>query len=132
MSRPFLVKLLDASAIPSRKVGVQRRVKIEGLQGSFGQIVIPTEKVSEMRGKKRGLIEAVAVGSVWPERFPFCVHVDDGRRLAAAGDCGGHACVGDADYGGAFISEGDVCDGAAANRQNPGLCLAGQYFGNGI
>jgi excisionase family DNA binding protein len=29
VSRPYFVKLLDAKAIPSRKVGVQRRVRIE-------------------------------------------------------------------------------------------------------
>lgn len=37
----------------SIKEAIERRVKIEGLQDSFGQIVIPTEKVSEMRKGKR-------------------------------------------------------------------------------
>lgn len=32
---------------------IERRVKIEGLQESFGQILIPTEKVTEMRNNKR-------------------------------------------------------------------------------
>lgn len=32
---------------------IEKKVKIEGLQGGFGQIVIPTEKVSEMRKGKR-------------------------------------------------------------------------------
>jgi transcription termination/antitermination protein NusG len=37
----------------SIKEAIERRVKIEGLQEQFGQIVIPTEKVSEMRKGKR-------------------------------------------------------------------------------
>ncbi len=37
----------------SIKESIERRVKIEGLQDCFGQIVIPTEKVSEMRKNKR-------------------------------------------------------------------------------
>lgn len=37
----------------SIKESIERRVKIEGLQDCFGQIVIPTEKVSEMRKGKR-------------------------------------------------------------------------------
>jgi transcriptional antiterminator NusG len=32
---------------------IERRVKIEGLQDCFGQILIPTEKVTEMRNNKR-------------------------------------------------------------------------------
>ena len=37
----------------SIKESIEKRVKIEGLQSSFGQVVIPTEKVSEMRKGKR-------------------------------------------------------------------------------
>ena len=41
----------------SIKESIERRVKIEGLQECFGQIVIPTEKVSEMRKNKRYIRE---------------------------------------------------------------------------
>jgi transcriptional antiterminator NusG len=37
----------------SIKEAIEKKVKIEGLQDIFGQIVIPTEKVSEMRKGKR-------------------------------------------------------------------------------
>ncbi len=37
----------------SIKEAIEKKVKIEGLQDGFGQIVIPTEKVSEMRKGKR-------------------------------------------------------------------------------
>lgn len=37
----------------SIKEAIEKKVKIEGLQDYFGQIVIPTEKVSEMRKGKR-------------------------------------------------------------------------------
>ncbi len=37
----------------SIKDAIERRVKIEGLQDSFGQIIIPVEKVTEMRNNKR-------------------------------------------------------------------------------
>jgi transcriptional antiterminator NusG len=35
------------------KEAIERRVKIEGLQEHFGEIIIPTEKVTEMRNNKR-------------------------------------------------------------------------------
>jgi transcriptional antiterminator NusG len=35
------------------KDAIERRVKIEGIQDFFGQIIIPMEKVTEMRGGKR-------------------------------------------------------------------------------
>jgi transcription termination/antitermination protein NusG len=41
----------------SIREAIERRVKIEGLQDGFGQIVIPTEKVSEMRKGKRVIKE---------------------------------------------------------------------------
>jgi transcriptional antiterminator NusG len=37
----------------SIKDAIERRVKIEGLQEHFGQIIIPVEKVTEMRHNKR-------------------------------------------------------------------------------
>jgi transcriptional antiterminator NusG len=37
----------------SIKEAIERRVKIEGLEQFFGQIVIPVEKVTEIRGGKR-------------------------------------------------------------------------------
>ncbi len=37
----------------SIKDAIERRVKIEGLQDFFGQIIIPVEKVTEMRHNKR-------------------------------------------------------------------------------
>lgn len=37
----------------SIKEAIEKRVKIEGLEEFFGQIVIPTERITEMRGNKR-------------------------------------------------------------------------------
>src|SRR5262245_42234311 len=37
----------------SIKEAIERRVKIEGLEEQFGQIVIPVDKVTEVRGGKR-------------------------------------------------------------------------------
>ena len=37
----------------SIKESIERRVKIDGLQDCFGQIIIPVEKVTEMRNNKR-------------------------------------------------------------------------------
>jgi transcriptional antiterminator NusG len=36
---------------------LQRRVKIQGLQRYFGQIVVPTEKITEIRNNKKRVVE---------------------------------------------------------------------------
>ena len=36
---------------------LQRRVKIQGLQKYFGQIVVPTEKITEIRNNKKRIVE---------------------------------------------------------------------------
>lgn len=48
----FVVKV-QSGREESIKEAIERRVKIEGLQDSFGQIIIPVEKVTEMRNNKR-------------------------------------------------------------------------------
>lgn len=52
----YVVKV-QSNREDSIKAAIERRVRIEGLQDSFGQIVIPTEKVSEMRKGKRYIRE---------------------------------------------------------------------------
>lgn len=51
VSRPYLVKLLDSNALPSRKVGVQRRVRIDDLKAY---------KAREKAARKKVLIELAA------------------------------------------------------------------------
>ena len=50
--RWYVVKV-QSGREESIKESIERRVKIEGLEDYFGQIIIPIEKVVEMRGGKR-------------------------------------------------------------------------------
>jgi len=50
--RWYVVKV-QSGREESIKESIERRVKIEGLEEYFGQIIIPIEKVVEMRGGKR-------------------------------------------------------------------------------
>src|SRR6266852_3026522 len=50
--RWYVVKV-QSGREESIKEGIERRVKIEGLEECFGQIIIPVERVTEMRNGKR-------------------------------------------------------------------------------
>jgi transcriptional antiterminator NusG len=50
--RWYVVKV-QSGREESIKEAIERRVKIEGLQDFFGEVIIPTEKVTEMRNNKR-------------------------------------------------------------------------------
>jgi transcriptional antiterminator NusG len=50
--RWYVVKV-QSGREESIKEAIERRVKIEGLEAHFGQIIIPVEKVTEMRNGKR-------------------------------------------------------------------------------
>src|SRR5688572_11792045 len=52
-NKKWYVVKVQSGREESIKDAIERRVKIEGLQEHFGQIIIPTEKVTEMRGGKR-------------------------------------------------------------------------------
>jgi len=54
--RWYVVKV-QSGREESIKESIERRVKIEGLEEYFGQIIIPVEKVTEMRGGKRTVRE---------------------------------------------------------------------------
>ncbi len=50
--RWYVVKV-QSGREESIKESIERRVKIEGLEEYFGQIIIPVERITEMRGGKR-------------------------------------------------------------------------------
>jgi transcriptional antiterminator NusG len=52
-NKQWYVVKVQSGREESIKEAIERRVKIEGLQDSFGQIIIPVEKVTEMRNNKR-------------------------------------------------------------------------------
>jgi len=52
-NKQWYVVKVQSGREESIKDAIERRVKIEGLQDFFGQIIIPVEKVTEMRHNKR-------------------------------------------------------------------------------
>jgi transcriptional antiterminator NusG len=52
-NKQWYVVKVQSGREESIKDAIERRVKIEGLQESFGQIIVPVEKVTEMRNNKR-------------------------------------------------------------------------------
>jgi transcriptional antiterminator NusG len=52
-NKQWYVVKVQSGREESIKEAIERRVKIEGLHDSFGQIIIPVEKVTEMRNNKR-------------------------------------------------------------------------------
>ncbi|MCI0377864.1 MAG: transcription termination/antitermination protein NusG [Gemmataceae bacterium] len=52
-NKKWYVVKVQSGREESIKDAIERRVKIEGLQDYFGQIIIPVEKVTEMRNNKR-------------------------------------------------------------------------------
>jgi excisionase family DNA binding protein len=84
VSRSYLLKLLDANALPSRKVGVQRRVKIQDLlayqaREKQARIKVLEELAAEGQRLNLGVIADVAFG-VWMGITPlFRCLTEDGR-----------------------------------------------------
>jgi transcriptional antiterminator NusG len=52
-SKRWYVVKVQSGREESIKEAIERRVKIEALEAHYGQIIIPVEKVTEMRGGKR-------------------------------------------------------------------------------
>src|ERR687888_572380 len=52
-NKKWYVVKVQSGREESIKEAIERRVKIEGLEEFFGQIVIPVERVTEMRNNKR-------------------------------------------------------------------------------
>src|SRR5262249_6528851 len=84
--RWYVVKV-QSGREESIKEAIERRVKIEGLDSQFGQIIIPVERVTEMRGGKRVVRER----KLYPGYLMVEVEYNEGilylfRETAGVGD----------------------------------------------
>ncbi|MEM1303954.1 MAG: transcription termination/antitermination protein NusG [Planctomycetota bacterium] len=57
---------------------LQRKVAIEGLDNLFGEILVPTEKVTEFKGGKKKIVER----KIWPGYIAVQMHVNDDTWFA--------------------------------------------------
>ncbi len=71
---------------------LKRKIAIEGLENYFGEILVPTEKVTEFKGGKKKIVER----KLWPGYIVVQMHVNDEtwfaiRETSGIGDFTGSA-----------------------------------------
>lgn len=71
---------------------LKRKIAIEGLEDYFGEILVPTEKVTEFKGGKKKIVER----KLWPGYIVVQMHVNDDtwfaiRETSGIGDFTGSA-----------------------------------------
>jgi transcriptional antiterminator NusG len=71
---------------------LQRKIAIEGLDRYFGQVIVPTEKVTEFKGGKKKIVER----KLWPGYIVVNMHINDDtwfavRETSGIGDFTGAA-----------------------------------------
>jgi transcriptional antiterminator NusG len=71
---------------------LQRKIAIEGLDQYFGQVIVPTEKVTEFKGGKKKIVER----KLWPGYIVVNMHINDDtwfavRETSGIGDFTGAA-----------------------------------------
>ncbi len=71
---------------------LRRKIAIEGLDSYFGQVLVPTEKVTEFKGGKKKIVER----KLWPGYIAVEMHVNDDtwfaiRETSGIGDFTGSA-----------------------------------------
>jgi transcriptional antiterminator NusG len=57
---------------------LQRKIAIEGLDQYFGQVIVPTEKVTEFKGGKKKIVEH----KLWPGYIVVNMHINDDTWFA--------------------------------------------------
>lgn len=78
LSMDWYILKVQSNRERSIAAALERKVAIEGLDRFFGQILVPTEKVTEFKGGKKKVVER----KVWPGYIAVEMHVNDDTWFA--------------------------------------------------
>ena len=91
MARRWYVLRAQGGREDQVKESLEKRIRAEGLEGSVTRVLVPSERVSEIKGGQRRVRER----KVYPNYLMVEVELDDGRLMVIVQEKDDEFAVGD-------------------------------------